>query len=276
MKSFPDTPLFVRDSGEGRPLLLVHGLMATGETFMPVMEALAGRYTVIVPDLRGHGRSSHLGGSLTVEHHVRDLTGLLDHIGVEQADVLGYSQGGAVTQSLARDYPDRVRRLVLVNTFAHNRLTRRERLEDHVALWTLRLLGPRTFARIAVRPGVGGGGPLTPAQTRRLREMIASGDRKSSIEAIRAMTSFDSRPWLREIACPTLVIHSSEDTAVPRHHAVMLANGIPNAEFAVIEGAGHALVWTHPQELIEEVEHWLDDSAVQNTGSVQRRKLWRN
>jgi 3-oxoadipate enol-lactonase len=74
---------------------------------------------------------------------------------------------------------------------------------------------------------------------------------------MRAMISFDARPWLEMIPCPALIIRGSEDTAVPRPHAEMLAGGIPNAQLIVIEGAGHVLVWTHPEELVEEVERWL-------------------
>ena len=59
------------------------------------------------------------------------------------------------------------------------------------------------------------------------------------------------------IPCPALIIRGSEDTAVSRPHAEMLAGGIPNAQLIVIEGAGHVLVWTHPEELVEEVERWL-------------------
>jgi pimeloyl-ACP methyl ester carboxylesterase len=91
-----------------------------------------------------------------------------------------------------------------------------------------------------------------------LREMMASSNRKRSVEEMRAMISFDARPWLEAIPSPALIIRGSEDTAVPRPHAEMLAEGIQDAKLVVIEGAGHALVWTHPKELVEEVERWLN------------------
>src|SRR5215218_1626895 len=164
----------------------------------------------------------------------------------------------AVALQIANDHPERVRRLVLVNTFAHNGLTVRERLENRVSLCALRLLGTGTLARIAARAVAGEGKPLTPEQARRLREMMASSNRKRSVEEMRAMISFDARPWLEAIPSPALIIRGSEDTAVPRPHAEMLAEGIQDAKLVVIEGAGHALVWTHPKELVEEVERWLN------------------
>jgi pimeloyl-ACP methyl ester carboxylesterase len=241
-RNFSGAPILYEKMGGGEPLLLVHGLMATGEIFGPVIDAFARRHTVVVPDLRGHGRSMHLEGPLTVEQHVRDLIRSIDHLDIQGTDVLGYSQGGAVALQIAHDHPERVRRLVLVNTFAHNGLTVRERLQNRVSLWALRLLGTGTLARIAARAVAGEGKPLTPEQARHLREMI----------------SFDARPWLEAIPSPALIIRGSEDTAVPRPHAEMLADGIHDAQLVVIEGAGHALVWTHPKELVEEVERWLN------------------
>ena len=247
-------PILYEKMGRGEPLFLVHGLMATAEIFDPVVDAFARRHTVVVPDLRGHGRSMHLEGPLTVEQHVRDLVRVIDHLDILGSDVLGYSQGGAVALQIAHDHPERVRRLVLVNTFAHNGLTIGERLENRVSLWALQLLGTGTLARIVA----GEGKPLTPEQARRLREMMASSNRKRSVEEMRAMISFDARPWLEAIPSPALIIRGSEDTAVPRPHAEMLAEGIQDAKLVVIEGAGHALVWTHPKELVEEVERWLN------------------
>jgi hypothetical protein len=104
---------------------------------------------------------------------------------------------------------------VLVNTFAHNGLTMGERLENRVSLWALQLLGTGTLARIAARAVAGEGKPLKPEQARRLQEMTASSNRKRSVEEMRAMMSFDARPWLEAIPSPALIIRGSEGTAVP-------------------------------------------------------------
>src|SRR5215216_1541877 len=109
--------------------------MATGEIFGPVIDAFARRHTVDVPDSRGHGRSMHLKGHLPVAQHVRALVRVIAHLDTLGTDILGYSQGGAVALQIAHDHPERVRRLVLVNTFAHNGLTIGERLENRVSLW---------------------------------------------------------------------------------------------------------------------------------------------
>jgi pimeloyl-ACP methyl ester carboxylesterase len=112
-RNFSGAPILYETMGGGEPLLLVHGLMATGEIFDPVIDAFARRHTVVVPDLRGHGRSMHLEGPLTVEQHVLDLIRVSDHLDILGTDVLGYSQGGGLALQIAHDRPERVRRQVL-------------------------------------------------------------------------------------------------------------------------------------------------------------------
>jgi pimeloyl-ACP methyl ester carboxylesterase len=71
------------------------------------------------------------------------------------------------------------------------------------------------------------------------------------------MMAFDSRRRLAEIVCPTLVVAGSIDRAVPMHHARMLHDGIGGSKLVVIEGAGHTLIWTHPDELVRVTEDFV-------------------
>src|SRR5437867_8276000 len=88
--------LYFTERGSGPPLLLVHGLMVTGEMFESVIEHFATRHRVIVPDLRGHGRSRELPPPYTAVQLASVLAHLLDHLGVESTTVLGYSQSGPI------------------------------------------------------------------------------------------------------------------------------------------------------------------------------------
>jgi pimeloyl-ACP methyl ester carboxylesterase len=81
------------------------------------------------------------------------------------------------------------------------------------------------------------------------------------IAAVEAMKTFDSRPWLQQIACPTLVIAGADDTAVPLAHAHMLAQGIPGAQLRIVDGAGHTLIWTHTKVFVQIVEAFLTSVA---------------
>jgi 3-oxoadipate enol-lactonase len=230
--------------------------MVSGAMYQGVVPALARHYHVIVPDLRGHGRSGALPGPYSVEQLARDLAQLLDDLQVDAAHVLGYSQGGAVAQQFAHDYRGRVRGLVLGCTYAYNMLSRRERLEGMLAPWFVRILGMRRLASLLFS-GVGGGPRLPPETARRLQGILGANDKTRMVAAVEAMKAFDSRPWLQQITCPTLVIAGAEDTAVPLAHAQMLAQGIPGAQLRLVDGAGHTLIWTHTDIFVQAVEAFL-------------------
>lgn len=146
--------LYFTERGSGPPLLLVHGVMITGEMFEPVIQPFATRHRVIVPDLRGHGRSRGLPPPYTAVQLASDLSCLLDHLGIDSTAVLGYSQGGAIAQQLVLDDPQRCGKLVLACTYAFNMATFREKLEGHLAPLLLNFLGMERFAKLVISQGL--------------------------------------------------------------------------------------------------------------------------
>jgi pimeloyl-ACP methyl ester carboxylesterase len=124
----PSERLYFTVRGEGPPLLLVHGLMVTGDMFAPVVDRFAATHRVIIPDLRGHGRSRALP-PYTARRLAADLAESLQQLGVDSAAVLGYSQGGAIAQQLALDSPTQCSHLILACTYAFNMATPREQME---------------------------------------------------------------------------------------------------------------------------------------------------
>lgn len=244
--------------GSGPPLLLIHGLMVSGGMFESVIARFAAHRRVIVPDLRGHGLSRDLPPPYDAAHMAADLAALLDHLGIGAADVLGYSQGGAVAQQFALDFPARCRRLVLACTYAYNMATFRETIEGYAMPILLRLLGPRRFTDLVIANGMKG---VDPALAGRLKAIIGGQDPAKMTSAWRTAMAFDSRPRLREIRCPTLVLAAENDEAVPSHHAKMLHDGIPGSKLVVIADAGHALIWQKPDAFVRAVEDFLGPLA---------------
>jgi 3-oxoadipate enol-lactonase len=251
----PTPLLHYTEHGSGPPLVLVHGVMITGEMFAPVIESLAARHRLIVPDLRGHGRSRHLPPPYTVSQLAADVAHLLDHLEIESAAVLGYSQGGAIAQQVALDYPRRCTRLVLACTYAYNMATMRETIEGHVAPWLVRVLGMSRFARLVIAQGLKG---VEKTRADWVVGLIADQDPSLMIAAWRAAMAFDSRQRLGEISCPTLVVAGADDHAVPFHHAKRLHDGIRGSRLIVIDRADHALIWMRPDELARVVGEFLD------------------
>jgi pimeloyl-ACP methyl ester carboxylesterase len=246
--------LYFTERGAGEPLLLLHGLMVTGDMFAPAADLFARRHRVIVPDLRGHGHSRGLPGPYTVAQLAFDLARLLDHLAIESTAVLGYSQGGAVAQQFAVDHPRRCKQLVLACTYACNMSTFRERLEGHLVPYLMRVLGMRRFAQLIFARGLKHS-PTVPRDW--LVEMMASQDKGLMLKAWKEAMAFDSRPRLAEIKCPTLIVAAADDEAVPRHHAAMLHAGIERSQLVVVEKAGHALIWTDPDALVRHAENFF-------------------
>lgn len=250
----PSGLVYFTERGSGPPLLLVHGLMVTGEMFAPVIEHFAPRHRVIVPDLRGHGRSRTLPPPYTVAQLATDLSGLLDHLGIDSTAVLGYSQGGAIAQQLVLDYPKRCNRLVLACTYAFNMATFREKAEGHLFPLLVQVFGLERMAKFAFSVGAK---HISKERADGLVGIMAGQDQKLMVTAWREAMAFDSRRRLGEIQCPTLVVAGSNDQGVPIHHARMLHEGIAGSQLVVIDGADHALIWTHPDELVRVTDEFL-------------------
>ena len=107
--------LYYEEHASGRPLILLHGGYGTGEMFAPILPLLAGGRRVITVDLRGHGRTADMDRPLRFQTMGDDIAALIGHLGLAQADVMGYSLGAATALRTAIQHPDVVRRLVIVS-----------------------------------------------------------------------------------------------------------------------------------------------------------------
>jgi len=107
--------LWVATYGSGRPLILLHGGLMSGETFGPVLPALAARHQVIAVDLQAHGRTADIDRPIDLRLMADDIAALIDHLGLDRPDVVGYSLGGGVATMTAVRHPDKVGRLVTLS-----------------------------------------------------------------------------------------------------------------------------------------------------------------
>ena len=247
--------LYCAIHGSGTPLLLIHGLGVSGAIFQPLLSALASRYQVIVPDLRGHGQSRRLSGPDGIERLAADVENLLDLLGIPACFVLGHASGGAVAQQLAHDYPARVRGLVLACSYARSACTLREQIESRLRPELFQLLGTRGVGILAAQAGQLRGAPADDYAF--VRDAIAANSGQRVAAVARSLLAFDSRPWLGALTTPALIIAGEADTTTPSHHARELADHMPNAELRMIPRAGHWLVKTHAGELLDALVPWL-------------------
>lgn len=247
--------LYCTIHGSGTPLLLIHGLGVSGAIFQPLLPTLAAHYQVIVPDLRGHGQSRRLPGPDSIERMAADVENLLDLLGLPSCFALGYASGGAVAQQLAHEHPARVRGLVLACTYARNACNLREQIESRLRPELFQLLGTRGMGLLATRTRYRHSAPAEDYAF--VRNMITANSGPRVAAVARSLLAFDSRPWLHTLTSPALVIAGAADTTTPPHHARELADRIPNSDMHVLPQAGHWLVKTHADELLQTLLPWL-------------------
>jgi len=107
--------LYYEIHGKGRPLILLHGGLGSGEMFEPILPMLAERHQVVAVDLQGHGRTADIDRPIDIKLMAGDIAALIDHLHLDKPDVVGYSLGGGVAFQTAVQYPAKVRRLVMVS-----------------------------------------------------------------------------------------------------------------------------------------------------------------
>jgi pimeloyl-ACP methyl ester carboxylesterase len=108
--------LYYEIHGTGEPLILLHGGLGSTENFTEIMPVLSRGRRAIAVDLQGHGRTGDIDRPFSCDSMADDIAALMKHLGIEKADVMGYSLGGAVALRMAVRHPDAVRKLVLVST----------------------------------------------------------------------------------------------------------------------------------------------------------------
>src|SRR5215207_5163834 len=104
--------LYYETHGAGRPMILLHGGLGSGEMFGPTLPALAEHHQVILVDLQGHGRTADIDRPIDIRLMADDIAALIDHLRLEKPDIVGYSLGGGVALFTAVKYPEKVRKLV--------------------------------------------------------------------------------------------------------------------------------------------------------------------
>jgi poly(3-hydroxyoctanoate) depolymerase len=243
----------VSEHGRGRPLLLVPGIGCSADMWAPFIDYFPSR-RVISFDAPGAGRSSTPLCPVPVASLAALAAAVLDEREVERTDVVGFSYGGAIAQQLAYDYPDLVSKLVLAATncglgsfFG--------RPHAMVAMATpLRFYSETYFESIAAN--VYGG---VTGRDAKKRSNASSARRRTPPSsygyAMQLLGGFGWSSWsyLPQIRHETLVVCGDDDPLVPLADARMLATRIPRAKLAVVERAGHLLLWDEPERVAPQI-----------------------
>ncbi|WP_206240546.1 alpha/beta fold hydrolase [Novosphingobium terrae] len=229
--------------GEGRPVLLLHGISNSGRAWAPQVPALVeAGYRVIVPDHAGHGASGALDGPFGVSDMANDTLALLDHLQIETADMVGLSLGGMVALELALRSPERFGRLVVANSFA---ATTAPQFKAMAQSWAAIFEQPHGPVLRLEQNWPSLVSPAFQATAEGLRTyqvwhgIAASADGPSLAHVARGITDFDCRERLADLAHPTLFLAGSEDRMATPTSIKTMADLAPLGQYREVEGASH-------------------------------------
>ena len=277
-----------RMAGDGPVLLLIHGIAGSSAAWREVMPALAERYTVIAPDLIGHGHSAKPLGDYSLGAYASGMRDLLGALGVERASVVGQSFGGGVALQLAYQHPECCERLVLVDSGGLGR----------EVSWMLRFmtlpgseyLMPVIFPSFVRRRGNELSRQLHARGVRlgRIAEMwnayaslTESDNRQAFVRTLRAVidpggqtVSAEDRLYLAA-RMPTLIIWGEQDTIIPVSHALAAHVAIPHSRLELIAEAGHFPHVETPERFLEVLLDFLDGTEPARFGAADLQHLLR-
>src|SRR4051794_4956851 len=242
-----------RIAGSGPAVVLVHGMVNSSRHWQAVASRLADRYTVIAPDLVGHGDSATPRGDYSLGAHASVIRDLLSALGIERATMVGHSLGGGVAMVFFWQFPERVERLALVSGGGLGRevspLLRSAATPGGPALLAVAAHGRVTRglgrAGAALRERGSGLGVQLQAVARALRPLGGPGARAAFSHTLRAVidprgqrVSATDRLYLLQ-GVPTLFAWGERDRTIPIAHGLAAHAAVPHSSFVTLPGAAH-------------------------------------
>lgn len=241
-----DIRIFYQDTGAGEPLMFLHGGLLSSDFSAPQIDFFAGKFRVIAPDRRGHGRTSDSEQPITYELMAADMVELLDHLGLNSVSIVGFSDGGNVGLVMASSYPDRVKMLVTVGANFHTDGLTAEDVE-----WIKSASADTSLPEIA----------------NYYKSVSPSPDHWATFFK-KIMTMWLTAPIVSEkqlagIVAPTMVIAGDRDM-VRTEHTVKLFQSITDAQLCIVPGASHFVFDEKPELMHEIISSFLSLPAVED------------
>jgi pimeloyl-ACP methyl ester carboxylesterase len=261
-------------AGEGPLLLLLHGITSTSDAWREVMPALAERYTVVAPDMIGHGRSAKPRGDYSLGAYAAGVRDLLGVLGFERGTVVGHSLGGGIAMQFSYLFPEHVERLALICSGGLGK-------EVHPLLRAATLPGsewvlPRLAPEWAVRAGAAAGSaaaklglnapPDLAEFARGFSTLVHEGARDAFLHTMRSVIGPDGqrvsaldRLYLAD-QVPFLLIWGSDDPVIPVEHGRRAHEHVAHSRYVEIEGSGHWPMLDAPERIVSELTTFMEET----------------
>jgi pimeloyl-ACP methyl ester carboxylesterase len=276
-------------AGSGPVVLLLHGLGCDHTTWDEVIEPLSRRYTVIAPDLLGHGQSDKPRGDYTLGGFANGVRDLLTVLGIDKVTVVGHSFGGGVAMQFAYQFPERTQRLLLVASGGLGPevspvIRAISTPGFHQVMGLLTLPGIRHVGRAGLRALAGTGLSVTrdlgevatiyetfrdPAARHAVRHVV-----RGVVDWQGQIVTMADRAYLTE-AMPMWVVWGRDDRVIPVHHANIAARLAPEARVEVLADSGHFPHKDQPERFVKIVEEFIRTTAPATYSRARFRRLLR-
>jgi pimeloyl-ACP methyl ester carboxylesterase len=276
-----------RLEGDGEEVLvLIHGMAGSSRTWRDCLPKLAERYTVVAPDLLGHGRSAKPSGDYSLGAHASLIRDLLASLHIDRATIVGQSLGGGVAMQFAYQYPEVCERIVLVNSGGLGRDVN----------WILRLLtlpGAELVLPVVVPGFVRDHGnnvsrwlhakgirpPRVAEMWSAYASLAESENRQAFLRTLRSVVdaggqSVSARDRLYlAAAMPTLIVWGDNDPIIPMSHGEEAAEVMPGSRLVIFEGVGHFPHVEVPDEFVAALVDFVETTEPAHIDADARRRL---
>jgi pimeloyl-ACP methyl ester carboxylesterase len=281
-----------RIAGSGPAILLIHGIGDNSTTWNAIQAKLAQRFTVIAPDLLGHGRSDKPRADYSVAAYANGMRDLLSVLEIERVTVVGHSLGGGVGMQFAYQFPHLVERLILIGAGGVTkdvnvalRLASLPMGSEALALLRLPLVLPalQTAGRILGKAlGTKGLGNDVANVLRILDDLPEPTASSAFTRTLRAVVDWRGqivtmldRCYLTQ-AIPVLIVWGTRDVVVPVRHAWMAHSAMPGSRLEIFEGSGHFPFHDDPARFIDVVQRFIDTTEPAEYDQAALRELLRS
>ena len=241
-----DVHMYYETCGEGTPLVLLHGgMLSINLNFAGLIPTLARKHRVIGVEMQGHGRTADTGRAITPAALASDIVGLLDHLGIDRAHVLGHSMGGAVTMELAVSYPDRVRSVVPISVSVRPDGIHEDLADPSKYATSPRMPTQQDFAEFSAE----------------YKRLSPHPDHFDEFLAMLSASNADLKGWtdkqLAEITAPVLLVLGDRDFTT-NEHAALMQQLIPGSQLAILPNTTHMQVTHRADLLLPMLDDFLD------------------
>ncbi|MHA1269555.1 MAG: alpha/beta fold hydrolase [Candidatus Helarchaeota archaeon] len=240
-------------SSDKPAIILIHGWTADHNRWKDQVEVLKDNYRVITPDLRGHGKSdkdeSIDYSSINILSD--DLKGLMDNLNIQKAIIAGHSMGGMTVMQFTLDYPEKVEKLILVDTIAKFSYSFGRKLLTGIS----NILPYNSFIKLQISRAFRKG--WDKEQINKLTELALQNPKYVVYRFYKAMKKFNVLEKLSNIKVPTLIIHGEKDIQLPLDQAKKIHEQISGSKLVVIEEAGHEVIVEEPEKVVNAILEFI-------------------